>query len=323
MPELCIRLGGYQPARSVHTRALHCVADELRRRLGDRIAIELTDDMTAAGRRADELLTMTEGDELDICYFSSSYLAGRVPSLELFDRPFRFADREAAYAALDGAAGRRMTEDVARTTGFRTLEFWDNGFRHISNGRHPIRRPADCAGLRIRTLDNVMHQAFFRRLGFEPMFIDVKDLIAAVADGTVDAQENPLTNILNFDLHRHHRFVSLTAHLFGVALLLVNAARHDGWPVDVQAAVQAAAATATAQQRREAAAEDDLCRQRLTAEGVQFVSGNDLDRAAFERAAGHSRHHRPAPDRNPRTRHIAGETTLIGYASGRRSRPCL
>ena len=188
------------------------MADELRRRLGARIAIELTDNVTAAGRRADELLTMTEGDELDICYFSSSYLAGRVPSLELFDRPFRFADREAAYAALDGAAGRRMTEDVTRATGFRALGFWDNGFRHISNGRHPIRRPADCAGLRIRTLDNAMHQAFFRRLGFEPVFIDVKDLIAAVADGTVDAQENPLTNILNFELHRHHPFVSLTAH---------------------------------------------------------------------------------------------------------------
>jgi TRAP-type C4-dicarboxylate transport system substrate-binding protein len=286
MRGLAIRLGGYQPARSVHTRALHRMTDELRQRLGARIAIALTDNIAATGPRADELLTMTEGDELDICYFSSSYLAARVPSLELFDRPFRFADREAAYDLLDGAAGRRMMEDVARATGFRVLGFWDNGFRHISNRRHPIRRPADCAGLRIRTLDNAMHQAFFRRLGFEPVFIDVKDLVKAAADGSIDAQENPLTNIATFELHRHHRFVSLTAHLFGVALLLVNAARHDGWPADVRAAVQAAAAAATAVQRREAAAEDDLCRHRLVAEGVRFVSGGDLDRAAFERAAG-------------------------------------
>jgi C4-dicarboxylate-binding protein DctP len=262
------------------------MTDELRQRLGARIAIALTDNITAAGRRADDLLAMTEGDELDICYFSSSYLAASVPSLELFDRPFRFADRESAYAALDGAAGRRMTGDVARATGFRVLGFWDNGFRHISNGRHPIRRPADCAGLRIRTLDNAMHQAFFRRLGFEPVFIDVKDLVKAAADGSIDAQENPLTNIANFELHRHHRFVSLTAHLFGVALLLVNATRHDRWPDDVRVAVQAAAAAATAVQRREAADEDELCHDRLASEGVQFVSGGELDRAAFERAAG-------------------------------------
>ena len=68
--------------------------------------IALTDNITAAGRRADDLLAMTEGDELDICYFSSSYLAARVPSLSQFDRPFRFADRTAAYALLDGSAGR-------------------------------------------------------------------------------------------------------------------------------------------------------------------------------------------------------------------------
>jgi C4-dicarboxylate-binding protein DctP len=286
MPGLCIRLAGYQPVRSVHTRALHRLADELRLRLGAPVEISLTDNITAAGRRADELLTMTEGDELDVCYFSSSYLAARVPSLELFDRPFRFSDRATAYALVDGPTGRRLTDEVARVTGFHALAFWDNGIRHISNGRHPIRRPADCAGLRIRTLDNALHQAFFRRLGFEPVFIDVKDLVKAVADGAIDAQENPLTNIVNFDLHRYHRFVSLTAHLFGVALLLVNRKRLEGWPAEVRAALAAAAALATSDQRREAAAEDFRCYDRLAADGVQLISGAELDRAAFERAAG-------------------------------------
>jgi C4-dicarboxylate-binding protein DctP len=286
MAETPIRLAGYQPARSVHTRALHRLADAVRQRVDSQVSIEITDNVTAAGRRADELLAMTEGDDLDICYFSSSYLAVRVPSLAMFDQPFRFADRQSAYAMLDGAAGRQIVEDVARATGFRVLGFWDNGFRHLSNARHPIRTPADCAGLRIRTLDNAMHQAFFRRLGFEPVFIDVKDLVKAAADGRIDAQENPLTNIANFELHRHHRFVSLTAHLFGVALLLVNRIRHDAWPAVVRDAVAAAAATATAAQRRDAAAEDNLCHRRLAAEGTQFVSGAELDRAAFQRAAG-------------------------------------
>jgi TRAP-type C4-dicarboxylate transport system substrate-binding protein len=286
MSELRIRLGGYQPAGSVHTRALRRLADDLRQCLGPRIEIALTDSIIAAGRRADDLLAMTEGDEIDICYFSSSYLAARVPPLEPFDRPFLFADRNEAYALLDGAAGQRLRDEVARATGFRVLGFWDNGFRHISNNRRPIRRPADCAGLRIRTLDNAMHQAFFRQLGFEPVFIDVKDLVKAAADGAIDAQENPLTNIVNFELHRHHRFVSLTAHLFGVALLLVNRWRFDGWPAKVQAAVHAAAATATLAQRRDAAAEDDVCYRRLMAEGVQIVMATGLDRAAFASAAG-------------------------------------
>jgi TRAP-type C4-dicarboxylate transport system substrate-binding protein len=285
MAELRIRLAGYQPARSVHSHALHRLAASLRARLGDRIDLAVDENITASGRRADALLAMTEGDDLDICYFSSSYLAARVPSLDLFDRPFQFRSREAAYGLLDSPEAQQLAGDVARSTGFRVLAFWDNGIRHISNRRHPIRRPADCVGLRIRTLDNARHQTFYRRLGFEPVFLDVKDLARAVADGTVDAQENPLTNMVNFGLQRHHRFVSLTGHLFGVALLLVNRARFDGWPPDASAAVQAAAAEVTLAQRSDAAAEDEACRRLLAAEGVDILDAVGLDLSAFERAA--------------------------------------
>lgn len=286
MSAITIRLAGYQPQGSILTKALYRLADGLARRLGGKIDIALTGNITASGKRADDLLTMTEGDGLDICYFSSSYLAARVPSLALFDRPFQFAERSAAYAALDGATGDTIREDIAGLTGFRALGFWDNGFRHISNARRPIRNPGDCAGLRIRTVNNAAHQEFFRRLGFEPVFIDIKDMVPAAASGAIDAQENPLTNIVNFELQRYHRFVSLTAHIFGVALLLTNRKRFDRWPPEVRAAVHAEAAEATAAQRLAAEVEDDVCYRRLIADGVDIVPAGNLDRAAFLRAAG-------------------------------------
>ena len=36
-------------------------------------------------------------------------------------------------------------------------------------------------------------------MGFSPVTIDVKDLVRAVETHEVDAQENPLTNTVNFD----------------------------------------------------------------------------------------------------------------------------
>lgn len=283
MPKLRIRLAGYQPPRSILTRALTRVADALRRDPG--IEIELTPSITAMGRRADDLLAMTEGDELDICYFASSYLAGRVPSLALLDRPYLVTDRPSAYALLDGAEGRRMADGVAQSTGFRVLAFWDNGFRHISNGRRPIRAPADCQGLRIRTLNNALHQAYFRRLGFEPLFIDVSDLVRAAADGTVDAQENPLTNVVNFELNRYHRYISLTSHVFGAAVVLVNCARFDAWPAGARAAVERAVSEATSVQRHDAAEEDETCHFHLAKVGVEILGPRDIDLAAFQRLA--------------------------------------
>ena len=49
----------------------------------------MTDSIVSLGRKAADLLTMVESGELDGCYFASSYLAGRVPALGVFDQPFQ------------------------------------------------------------------------------------------------------------------------------------------------------------------------------------------------------------------------------------------
>ena len=280
MTVLSFKFGGYQPARSVLTRGARRVGEELTKRLGADVAFDLQENVTAAGRKAADLLTMTESGELDLCYFSSSYLAARVPALGVFDLPFQFNSRAQAYAVTDRMA-ERLAEDVATTTGYRVLGFWDNGIRHISNCRHPLIAPADCRGLTIRTLDNALHQRVFAALGFKPVTIDVKDLVAAVQERRVDAQENPLTNLINFQLHKTHRFVTLTGHFFGVALVLCNKRRFDGLPADVRAALRDAVAAATLVQRQEAEREDDVCLKELLTDGVTVTHADEFDRAAF------------------------------------------
>jgi TRAP-type C4-dicarboxylate transport system substrate-binding protein len=193
-------------------------------------------------------------------------------------------DRTRAYALLDGALGRHLTEAVEAATGFRLLGFWDNGFRHLTNRVQPIRTPRDCTGLRLRTVDSALHQEIFRALGFEPLVIDVKDLPDAVASGRVDAQENPLTNTVNFGLHRTHRHISLTAHFFGVVLVLANRACFDAWPVAARDAIRAALTTATAAQRGFAADEDAVCLKQLAADGCTVLGPDALDLAGFDSA---------------------------------------
>jgi TRAP-type transport system periplasmic protein len=143
-----VRFGGYQSAASVHSRAIAVFAEALERRLGGEVAIEITLNVADRGHKAADLLTLLERGEIDLCYFSSSYLARRAPELEIVDVPFEIGSREQAHAAWDGA------------------------------------------------------------LGFEPVAIDPSDLPGAVRDGRVDAQENPLTNLVNFGMHQHHPHVS-------------------------------------------------------------------------------------------------------------------
>ncbi len=276
-----LRIGGYQFEASVHTRALRHFASALRGRLGAAFSLEIVTDVTAQRLRATDLPALVDTGELDACYFASSYLAGRVPSLGLLELPFPPTDREQLYRKLDGDLGARLSADVDARTGYRVLGFWDNGFRHVSNRLRPIRHPDDCSGMRLRTLDNALHRQIFAALGFEPIFIDVKDLADAVARHAVDAQENPLTNLVNFGLFRTHRHVSLTSHFFGVALFLMNRGRLDALPSEIQLAVRAAAAEATSEQRALAAVEDARCLALLHEDGVHVMAAEGIDLAAF------------------------------------------
>ena len=287
MVRLSLRFGGYQTEASVHTRALRALVAELDRRLGGEADIALTANVADHGHKAADLLKMVATGEMDFCYFQSSYLdAARVPALRALDLPFLVTDRDRIYAKLDGAFGERLAAAIAAHTPYRVLAYWDNGFRHVSNGVRPIRAPADCAGLRMRTTSSPLHQEIFAAFGFTPVAIDPAELTQAVATGRVDAQENPLTNLVQFGLHPYHRHVSLTAHFFGCAPLLANRARYDALPRDVRDALDAAVAAETEAQRSFARAEDARCLALLEQAGVAIVSPEEIDTAAFRAAAG-------------------------------------
>ncbi len=235
------------------------------------------------GRKAADLLPMVEHGELTFCYFSASYLAERVPEFALLDLPFAVRDRETGYAIFDGPLGAILTDRVASLTSWRLLAFWDNGFRHISNRVRPLRAPSDCAGLTIRTLMSDLHRQTFRRFGFSPIPLDVKELRDAVESGTIDAQDNSLTNIVNFRIHDHHRFVNLSGHFFGAAVVLCHGPTFEQWPEEVRAAVHSSVRQATLAQRKFAADEDEIALARLEEAGVEITHPADMDRAAFVR----------------------------------------
>ena len=159
MAPVTIRFGGYQPPASVHSRGAKVLGEAL----GDAVEFQMEPNVIDQGRNAADLLTMVESGELNMCYFSSSYLADWVPEFALLDLPFVITERDQAYGVLDGELGALLADKLAAASGFRLLGFWDNGFRHFSNRVRPIRTPEDCAGLRIRTL---FSECFLRLLPF-------------------------------------------------------------------------------------------------------------------------------------------------------------
>src|SRR5882762_10421137 len=254
--KLDIRFGGYQEPASIHNRAAARFGERLTQALGARVGFELIGSILKLGRPSGDLVPMVERGELSFCYMSTVRFSRAAPELQLLELPFIVEDRGAAFRALDGEYGDIARERVHDRTACRLLGYWDNGFRHLSTRVRPIRAPEDCRGIRIRTQMSALHGEVFKALGFEPIASDVKEFVEQIAGERFQAQDNPLTNIYNFGVHHHHRYITLSAHFWGASAIVCNAAHYASWSAEIRAAVEAAAREATAYQRSLAAAED-------------------------------------------------------------------
>jgi len=291
MPPVTFRLGGYQKPASIHTRACQRFGEVLQREAGDAVRFEFVPDVLALGHKSGDLPGMVERGELSACYISSLRYSKWVTELALFDLPFLFPDRAAAYQVLDGRLGQSLREKVSAQSPFRLLAYWDNGFRHFSNKVRPIRKPADCKGIRIRIQMSELQAESLRLLGMEPILEDIKIFVEQIGGDRFDGQDNPLTNIVNFDIHKHHRHITLSGHVYGVACLMANHAQYESWPEQVQRAVDIAANEATMLQRQLAAAEDEEMLKRLDPAQNEVLRLTAEEHRAFAQAV------RPVTDR--------------------------
>jgi tripartite ATP-independent transporter DctP family solute receptor len=284
MKPVVIRLGGYQKPASIHTRACIRFGEVLQQEAGDKVDFQFVPDVLSLGHKSGDLPRMVESGELSMCYISSLRYAKWVPELALFDLPFQFPDRAAAYKVLDGKLGQSLKAKTAAQSPFRLLAYWDNGFRHFSNKVRPIRKPADCKGLRIRIQMSEVQAASLRLLGVEPVLEDIKIFVEQIGGDRFDGQDNPLTNIVNFNMHKHHRYITMSGHVYGVACLMANGAQYESWPTEIQRAVDTAAAEATVLQRQLAAAEDEEMLKRLDPAQNEVVKLTAEEHRAFAQA---------------------------------------
>jgi TRAP-type transport system periplasmic protein len=282
MSDLSFRFGGYQTPISIHTRSGAALGDALKRKLGDDIDYILDFDITALGHKTGDLVTLTESGDLTFCYMSSTYFSTDAPEVNVLDLPFTYNDRDKAFAKIDGKMGGLVRKAIENThPKIKVLQFLSNGYRHFTNRVHPIREPKDCIGLKSRTLGSKLQIHIYKQLGFDPKQENIKKFVAKIATSEFDAHDNPLTNIYQFDIHKHHRYITLSGHIHGVCGLFVNRALYEGWPDNVRQAVDEAAIEATTIQRALAVEEDIELLKKLEDDDAEIIHLSDEERQKF------------------------------------------
>ena len=158
---------------------------------------------------------------VDAVIVSTGTLSNFVPEVGVVDIPFLFRDIKHARATLDGPIGQDILQKF-QGRGLIALAWGEQGFRQLTDNKHPVTKPEDFKGLKIRTMENPVHILAFKTLGAAPTPMAWPEVTGALQQGTIDGQENPLSVIVSAKLNQVQKFLSLTDHVYSPAVLIVS-----------------------------------------------------------------------------------------------------
>ena len=191
--------------------------------------------------------------------------------------PFLVQDR-AHLKAIDTEIVQGELAPKAEASGLKVLSTWENGFRQITNNTRPINTPADLEGLKIRTPSSEWRVAMFKEWGANPTPMSFSEVFVALQTGTMDGQENPLTNITGANFQEVQKYLSLTGHVYSPAYLTTGLETWNNLPENVRSAVSTIAASVQDWALAEGEIADNELVDKVKAAGMEV---NVADKQAF------------------------------------------
>ena len=210
----------YETSEPFHKYAVWA-GDEIKKRTNGRYEIQVFP-ASSLGKESDINQGLTLGT-VDIILTGASFAGRSHPPLAITYFPFIFRDAEHQLKYANSDVFRELAKGYDEKTGNHITALTYYGARQVtSNAAHPVTKPEDMKGLKIRVPDAPAYLAFPKALGANPTPIAFAEVYLALQNNTVDAQENPLPTIEAKKFYEVQKNISLTGHIVDSLLTVVS-----------------------------------------------------------------------------------------------------
>ena len=264
----------YETSEPYHTESVWA-AEEIKKRSNGKFDIQVFPASTL-GKETDINQGLTLGT-VDMIISGPSFAARTYPRFGIAYYPFIFRDGDHLIAYSKSPVFQEMVKEFREKTGIQVTAYTYYGARHTT-AQKPFSTCAEMKGLKIRVPDVPAYRATPEACGANPTPIAFAEVYLALQNGTVEAQENPLTTIEAKKFYEVQKAIMLTGHI--VDGLTTQVAPHvwnklsDAEKKMFTEVTQEAAVRATAKiKKREAELVDEFKKK-----GLQIVN---VDRQSF------------------------------------------
>lgn len=199
----------YETTEPYHTQSVWA-AEEIKKRSNGKFDIQVFP-ASSLGKETDINQGMLLGT-VDMIISGPSFAARSYPRLAIAYYPFIFRDGDHLLAYSKSEVFKEMIDGFRAKTGIQITAYTYYGARHTTSKA----QFTDCAGmkgLKIRVPDVPTYRATPEACGANPTPIAFAEVYLALQNGTVDAQENPLTTIEAKKFYEVQKHIMLTGHI--------------------------------------------------------------------------------------------------------------
>ena len=199
----------YEPNEPFHTQSVWA-AGEIAKRTNGRYSIDVYPS-SQLGKETDINQGLSLGS-VDMIISGSSFAARSYPPIGITYYPYVFRDANHLIAYTKSDVFKELAKGYTDKTGHQILAVTYYGARHTSSNK-PIKTCADLKGLKMRVPDVPAYLAMPRACGANTAPIAFAEVYLALQNGTVEAQENPLTTIEAKKFYEVQKHIALTGHI--------------------------------------------------------------------------------------------------------------
>jgi tripartite ATP-independent transporter DctP family solute receptor len=267
----------YETSEPYHTESVWAAA-EIKKRTNGKFDIEVFPASTL-GKETDINTGMTLGT-VDMIISGPSFAARSYPRLGIAYYPFIFRDGDHLLAYSKSDVFKEMVDGYREKTGIQITAYTYYGARQTT-AQKPFTDCAGMKGLKIRVPDVPVYMATPKACGANPTPIAFAEVYLALQNGTVDAQENPLTTIEAKKFYEVQKAIMMTGHIVDglttqVAPHVWNKLTPEEKKIFTDVTLEAAARASAKIKAREAELADEFKKK-----GLQIVN---VDRKSFSDA---------------------------------------
>ena len=281
--EYTLQLAGAYPSTGETPRALATekIKELIEKKSNGKIKVQIYLDNQLGGDR--EILEGCQLGDIAMVSQTTAPQVGFIPELAIFDIPMLYENLDVARKALSGTFRAKLEEWYDRA-GLKLLLFEPIYYRETTTSK-PINTVADFGGVKIRTMENEYHMAFWKALGANPTPLSFAELYVALQQGTVDAQENPYEIIWSSKFYEVQKYLVNTHHIAFILSININKGIYDGMSDEYKKIIDESMKEASEYLFDLAKAKNDAMLASLKQSGMTIIDPDPALQAELKKAA--------------------------------------